>query len=84
MASKVKMFSSISRALASLDYGETFSTTDSKRVYVVTKAGWGRKSKGSIAKGFPEGTDDKIIQGYASRTKSKHGGSNVKFEDYIP
>ena len=50
-------------------------------MYVVSKAGWGSKSKGKIAKGFTPGSstpssDFKSVKAHAARTMVKHGRSN--------
>jgi hypothetical protein len=79
--SRVRVFKSISKALASLEYGSIFSTVASDRLYVVTKPTWGEKSvnQGSrVAKGFASGTPFSEIRGYAARTMKKHGGKRSK------
>ena len=84
--SRVKIFPSIAKALAALDYGNIFSTVASNRIYVVTKPSWGEKSHDhgeKVAKGFSPGTPFSEIKGYAVRTMKKHEGANSeKFKKY--
>ena len=48
--SRVKIFDTIEAALNSAaTYGTIFSTKNADRLYVISKAGWGEKSKGRIA-----------------------------------
>lgn len=78
---RVRVFPSIAKALAALDYGQTFTTVASNRIYVVTKPTWGEKSRqegDKVAKGFDAGTPFSEIRGYASRTLKKHGKYNEK------
>lgn len=73
---RVKVFKSIAKALASLDYGSIFSTVASDRIYVVTRPTWGEKSRehgNKVAKGFSAGTPFSEIKGYSVRTRKKHG-----------
>lgn len=73
---RVKVFKSISKALASSDYGAIFSTIASDRIYVVTRPTWGEKSTDAgnkVAKGFAAGTPFSEIKGYSVRTRKKHG-----------
>jgi hypothetical protein len=72
---RVRVFASIAKALAALDYGQVFSTVASNRLYVVTKPTWGEKSRqngNKVAKGFSAGTPFSEIRGYAERTMKKH------------
>ena len=79
---RAQIFPSIAKALSTLDYGGIFSTTGSKRLYVVTKADWGKKSEGKVAKGFKEGTPFEEVKNFSIRTKDKHGASRSrKFKD---
>jgi len=84
--SRVKIFPSIAKALAALDYGNIFSTVASNRIYVVTRPSWGEKSHEhgeKVAKGFSSGTPFSEIKGYAVRTLKKHAGENSeKFKNY--
>ena len=79
--SRVRVFPSISKALAVLDFGTIFSTTASDRLYVVTRPTWGKKSvqqSEKVAKGFAAGTPFSEIKGYAVRTMKKHGKHKSK------
>lgn len=79
--SRVRIFPSIAKALAVLDFGTVFSTTASDRLYVVTRPTWGKKSvqkSEKVAKGFAAGTPFSEIKGYAVRTMKKHGGQKSK------
>ena len=82
--SRVKIFNTIEDALNSaIPYGTIFSTKNADRLYVVSKAGWGEKSKGRIAKGFTPGAATPSaswpsIKAHAVRTGLKHGGSKSK------
>lgn len=84
--SRVKIFPSIAKALAALDYGNIFSTVASNRIYVVTRPSWGEKSHEhgeKVAKGFSSGTPFSEIKGYAVRTMRKHAHENSKkFQTY--
>jgi len=74
---KIPTFKSIGDALKTQDFGTTFSTPQSDRIYVITKGTWGDKSANKVVKGFDLGTDMDKIQKFARRTKVKHGGANV-------
>jgi hypothetical protein len=79
--SRVRIFPSIAKALAVLDFGTIFSTTASDRLYVVTRPTWGKKSvqqSEKVAKGFAAGTPFSEIKGYAVRTMKKHGKQKSK------
>ncbi len=78
--SRVRIYTSIAKALEQGKVGEIFSTTGSDRLYVVSKADWGKKSKGKIAKGFTPGastpsSDWKSVKAHSMRTSLKHGAS---------
>ena len=78
---RVRVFASIAKALAALDYGQVFSTIASNRLYVVTKPTWGAKSRqhgNKVAKGFNAGTPFSEIRAYAERTLKKHGAQKDK------
>jgi|ETNvirnome_6_100_1030635.scaffolds.fasta_scaffold03827_6 hypothetical protein len=82
--SKVQIFNTIKDALTSgMGPGTKFSTKRAGRLYVSTEAGWGKKSKGLVAKGFTPGSSTpssswRSIVGYAQRTKIKHAGKRDK------
>ena len=86
--SKVKNYPSIKIALRRGYPGQIFSTKRSARLYVTSKAGWGKKSSGRIAKGFTPGSSTPSskwdsIKGHAVRTMKKHGKQKSrKFEKY--
>ena len=76
--SRVRIYATIAKALEQGKVGEIFSTKGSDRIYVVSKAGWGSKSSGKIAKGFTPGSstpssDFKSVKAHAARTMMKHG-----------
>jgi len=78
--SRVRIYTTIAVALQQGKVGEIFSTKGSDRVYVVSKADWGKKSKGKIAKGFTPGSstpssDFKSVKAHAVRTMLKHGSA---------
>ena len=74
---KIPTFKSIGDALKTQDYGTTFSTPQSDRIYVITKGTWGDKSQNKVVKGFDLGTDMDKIRKFARRTRVKHGGANI-------
>jgi len=86
--SKVKNYPSIKVALRRGYPGQIFSTKGAARLYVTSKAGWGKKSSGRIAKGFTPGSATPSskwdsIKGHAVRTMKKHGKQKSrKFEKY--
>jgi len=86
--SKVVNYPSIRVALRKGYPGQIFSTKGAARLYVVSKAGWGKKSSGRIAKGFTPGSatpsaDWKSVKGHSVRTMRKHGKQrSQKFEKY--
>ena len=79
--SKIPSYESIHTALKTQDYGTTFTTPQSDRIYVITKGTWGEKSDNKVVKGFSLDTDMAKIKKYAKRTKVKHGGSAVNILD---
>ena len=78
--SRVRVFATIAKALEQGHVGQIFSTKGSDRLYVVSKAGWGKKSSGKIAKGFTPGSatpssDWKSVKAHSIRTSLKHGSA---------
>lgn len=78
--SRVRVFATIAKALEQGHIGQAFSTKGADRRYVISKAGWGKKSKGRIAKGFTPGSstpgsDWKNVKAHAMRTSLKHGSA---------
>jgi len=76
--SRVRIFATIAKALEQGYAGQMFSTKGADRLYVISRAGWGGKSKGKIAKGFTPGSatpssDWKSVKAHAMRTALKHG-----------
>jgi len=76
--SRARIYDTIAKALSSGKVGEIFSTDGSDRLYVISKAGWGSKSSGKIAKGFTPGSstpssDFSSVKAHAARTMVKHG-----------
>ena len=72
------MINLLAKALEQGHVGQVFSTKGADRLYVVSRAGWGEKSKGKIAKGFTPGSstpssDFKSVKAHAARTMIKHG-----------
>jgi hypothetical protein len=86
--SRVKVYDTIAQALQRGYMGQIFSTKAAGRLYVISKAGWGEKSSGRIAKGFTPGastpsSDWKSVKGHSVRTMKKHGKQkSKKFEKY--
>ena len=86
--SKVKNYPSIKIALRRGYLGQIFSTKGAARLYVISQAGWGKKSSGRIAKGFTPGSSTPSskwdsIKGHSVRTMRKHGKQrSKKFEKY--
>jgi hypothetical protein len=86
--SKVVNYPSIKIALRKGYPGQIFSTKNAARLYVISKAGWGKKSSGKIAKGFTPGSATPSakwtsIKGHSVRTMKKHGKQRSrKFEKY--
>jgi len=78
--SRVKIYSTIKKALEQGKPGHIFSTKGSDRIYVISRAGWGKKSSGKIAKGFTKGSstpssDWKSVKAHSIRTALKHGSA---------
>jgi hypothetical protein len=82
---RVKVYKSITDALKRGYMGQIFSTVGSDRLYVITKAKWGKDDEqiinGRSAKGFTPGTipakfDD--VKKYSVRTMVRHSGSGEK------
>ena len=86
--SKVKNYPSIAVDLRRGYPGQIFSTKGAARLYVISQAGWGKKSSGRIAKGFTPGSATPSakwdsIKGHSVRTMKKHGKQRSrKFEKY--
>lgn len=83
--SRVKVYPTIMDALKRGYFGQIFSTTGSKRLYVITKQKWGTDSEqrvgNKVAKGFSPGTipsSFKTIKGYAVRTMARHAGQKSR------
>ena len=77
---RARTFDTIDHALKKGYVGQIFTTKGSDRLYVISKAGWGEKSSGRIAKGFTPGSSTpsskfKSIKAHAARTMLKHGTS---------
>lgn len=80
---RVKVYATIAKALSQGYAGQIFSTKGADRLYVISKAGWGKKSSGLIAKGFTPGSstpgsDWKNIKSHSMRTALKHGTTKSK------
>ena len=78
--SRVRVFATIAAALSQGHVGQVFSTKGADRRYVISKAGWGKKSSGKIAKGFTPGSstpgsDWKSVKAHSMRTSLKHGSA---------
>ena len=88
--SKVKVFPSIKAAISKTSPGATWSTKEAGRIYVTSKAKWGKKSGqggvdsgGKIAKGFTPGSatpsaDFGSIKAHAKRTAAKYKSAGSK------
>ena len=85
---RARTFDTIDHALKKGYVGQIFSTKNAGRLYVISKAGWGKKSSGRIAKGFTPGSstpssDWKSVKGHSVRTMKKHGKQkSKKFTQY--
>ena len=80
---RVRVFATIAKALEQGHVGQIFSTKGADRLYVISKSGWGHKSKGRIAKGFTPGSstpgsDWKSVKAHSMRTSLKHGHTQSK------
>ena len=78
--SRVKVYKSITDALKNGYLGQIFSTTNSDRLYVITKRKWGKDDEqevgGRVAKGFSPGSipsNFSDVKKYAVRTLLRHG-----------
>jgi hypothetical protein len=78
--SKVKIYNSITDALAKGYEGQIFSTKNADRLYVITRQKWGEDDEqvvnGRTAKGFTPGSIPstfKDVKRYAVRTMVRHG-----------
>ena len=90
--SRVRVYKSITDALRKGYMGQIFSTTGSDRLYVITKAKWGKDDEqiinGRSAKGFSPGSiPSKFsdVRKYAVRTMVRHSGTTgkkVKSKDF--
>ena len=81
--SRVRVYATIAKALEQGYIGQMFSTKGADRLYVISKSGWGEKSKGKIAKGFTPGSstpssDFKSVKAHSMRTSLKHGTTSSK------
>ena len=81
--SRVKIYNSITDALAKGYEGQIFSTKNADRLYVITHRKWGKDDEqevnGKVAKGFTPGSvpsSFKDVKRYAVRTMVRHGRSN--------
>tara|TARA_R110002020_G_scaffold281534_5_gene497271 strand:- start:41456 stop:41920 length:465 start_codon:yes stop_codon:yes gene_type:complete len=84
--SRARIYDTISKALSSGKVGEIFSTKGADRLYVISKASWGKKSKGKIAKGFTPGSSTpgsefSSVKAHAARTTLKHGSGSKRLKD---
>tara|TARA_R100000951_G_scaffold65649_2_gene55383 strand:- start:419 stop:847 length:429 start_codon:yes stop_codon:yes gene_type:complete len=80
---RVKVYDSIADALSKGSVGQIFSTRAAGRMYVISKAKWGKKSSGKIAKGFTPGSSTPSskfgsIKKHAARTMLRHGQGSKK------
>lgn len=85
MKSKVRVYKSITDALRNGFIGQIFSTKESDRLYVITKAKWGKDDEqiinGRSAKGFTPGSIPSSFQDvkkYSVRTMVRHSGTRDK------
>ena len=81
--SRVRIYATIAKALEQGYPGQMFSTKGADRLYVISRAGWGEKSKGKIAKGFTPGSATPSskwndIKSHSMRTSLKHGTTHSK------
>jgi hypothetical protein len=81
--SRAKTYNSIRNALQDGDYGDIFTTKAANRLYVITKAKWGKKSgQGKVAKGFTPGSatpsaDFNSVKKHAVRTRLRYDPKNA-------
>lgn len=86
--SRVKVYSTIKKALSGHGPGHIFSTKGSRRLYVISKRTHGGTDSasvvnGKIAKGFTPGSATPSaewgsVKDHAARTSKKHGGKDAK------
>lgn len=83
--SRVKVYNSITDALAKGYVGQIFSTKNADRLYVITKQKWGKDDEqmvgGRTAKGFSPGSipaSFRDVKRYSVRTMQRHGTSRSK------
>lgn len=87
--SKVKVYDSITDALKKGHMGQIFSTKEADRLYVITKAKWGKDDEqiinGRSAKGFTPGnipSKFSDVKRYSMKTMIRHSGrSKNKFDN---
>ncbi len=80
---RVATYDSIKAALADGGPGKIFTTKAAGRLYVISKAKWGAKSSGKIAKGFTPGSATPSakwgsIKKHAARTLLRYGKGSDK------
>tara|TARA_R110000822_G_scaffold56896_2_gene143520 strand:- start:998 stop:1432 length:435 start_codon:yes stop_codon:yes gene_type:complete len=78
---RARVYDTLKKATSGGKPGDVVTTKGSDRLYVLSKASWGSKSSGTIAKGFTPGSstpgsDFKSIKAHAARTSVKHGSSH--------
>ena len=83
--SRATIYDTLKQATSRAKVGDIISTRGSDRVYVISKAAWGHKSSGKIAKGFTPGSstpssDFKSVKAHAARTIVKHGGGSGRMK----
>lgn len=83
--SRVRVYNSITDALANGYVGQIFSTKNADRLYVITKQKWGKDDEqmvgGRTAKGFTPGSipaSFKDVKKYSIRTMVRHAGKGGK------
>jgi hypothetical protein len=75
---RARIYDTLKQARSKGQPGDIISTDGSDRLYVLSKASWGAKSSGTIAKGFTPGSSTpgsefKSVKAHAARTRIKHG-----------
>jgi len=83
--SRATIYDTLKQATSQARVGAIVSTKGSDRIYVISKASWGKKSSGKIAKGFTPGSstpssDFKSVKAHAARTIVKHGGGSGRMK----
>ena len=76
--SRARIYKTLKHARSQGKPGDIISTKGADRLYVLSKASWGAKSSGTIAKGFTPGSSTpgsefKSVKAHAARTRIKHG-----------